>query len=180
MSHQRTRKLLVVDDDGGFRSAMSRALERRGVAVRAVPDGTSALTMQRVEEVDGVLLDLRLGGESGIELIERFLQRQPALVIVVLTAYGSIATAVEAIKAGAVDYLIKPVEPDSVIRAFGFRSDRTASQANSDTLSLRRLEWEHIQRVLAECDGNISATARRLGMHRRSLQRKLRKRPVER
>jgi two-component system response regulator RegA len=130
------------------------------------------------------VLDLKLGEENGLRLIPELRELVPDLRILLLTGYASIATAVEAIKRGAHDYLAKPVDADAVVRALLEGSD-TAPQGEDEVidapeapLALRRLEWEHIQRVLTECDGNISETARRLGMHRRTLQRKLSKHPV--
>lgn len=172
-------RLLLVDDDDGFRTALARALERRGLSVRAVADGATALAAQRQERIDWVVLDLRLHGECGIDLVERLLAQCPAVEIVILTAYGSIATAVDAIKRGAVDYLSKPVDPDQLVAAFE-AGEPPAPEVAAEPPTLRRLEWEYIQQVLVECEGNVSAAARRLGLHRRSLQRKLSKRPVGR
>jgi two-component system response regulator RegA len=124
-------------------------------------------------------VDLRLGEDSGLALIESLLDKRPSMAIVVLTAYASIATAVQAIKLGAVHYLAKPVHPDAVVASFGSGGGNVSVGVDDDVPSVRRLEWEHIQRVLEACDGNVSAAARQLGMHRRTLQRKLQKRPVK-
>jgi two-component system response regulator RegA len=126
------------------------------------------------------VLDLKLGEESGLALIPELLEIRPELRILLLTGYASIATAVEAIKRGAWDYLAKPVDADQVVQALrgGGHADEEAAAPVFAAPPLKRLEWEHIQRVLAECDGNISEAARRLGLHRRTLQRKLSKRPV--
>jgi two-component system response regulator RegA len=122
-----------------------------------------------------VLLDLRMPGESGLEAIPRLRGLLPRARIVVLTGFGSIATAVEAVRRGATDYLTKPVDTDHIIEAFSRdpSAPRPAQVGSAAPPSLDRVEWEHIQRVLAECGGNVSRAARALGMHRRSLQRKL-------
>jgi len=167
-----------VDDDEAFAAAMARALGRRGVAVTVAHDAESALAA--LDGHDAALVDLRLGQDSGLRLVATLRERSPALRIVVLTGYASIATAVEAIKLGAVQYLTKPAEPDEVLRAFARTGPDPDVPPPEQPMSVRRLEWEHIERVLAEHGGNISAAARALGMHRRTLQRKLRKRPVKR
>jgi two-component system response regulator RegA len=127
-----------------------------------------------------VVLDLKLGADNGLALIPQLLAAAPGARILLLTGYASIATAVEAIKRGAHDYLAKPVDADAVVRALSEDDgDEEAALPSADAPPpLRRLEWEHIQRVLTECDGNISEAARKLGLHRRTLQRKLAKRPV--
>ncbi|MFW5823352.1 MAG: response regulator transcription factor, partial [Marinobacter sp.] len=117
------------------------------------------------------VLDLNLAGESGLQLLPALLEKRPGLEVLILTGYGSIATAVEAMRKGAVNYLCKPVTADQIIE--GFEPDHPAPELRSQPPSVEELEWEHIQRVLAEYDGNISATARALNMHRRTLQRKL-------
>ena len=172
------RRLLLVDDDEAFAAAMARALGRRGVAVTVAHNTETALAA--LDGHDAALVDLRLGQDSGLRLVAALRERRPALRIVVLTGYASIATAVEAIKLGAVQYLTKPAEPDDVLRAFGRTEPDPDVPPPEQPMSVRRLEWEHIERVLAEHGGNISAAARALGMHRRTLQRKLRKRPVKR
>jgi two-component system response regulator RegA len=171
--------ILVIDDDETFNTVLTRALGRRNLTPRGALDGEQALALAAQVPPDGVVLDLNLGGASGLALIEPLLAINPACRIVVLTGYASIATAVDAIKLGAVQYLAKPVEVDAILAAFdaGSRPDIEESPATAP-LSVDRLEWEHIQRVLREHDGNISATARALKMHRRTLQRKLSKRPV--
>jgi two-component system response regulator RegA len=172
-------KILVIDDDETFSAVLTRALLRRGLAAEAATDGHSALTMARAARYDRVVLDLNLAGNSGLALIEPLLKVNPACRIVVLTGYASIATAVDAVKLGAVQYLAKPVEVDAILAAFeaGLRPNVDEAPA-SEPLSVDRLEWEHIQRVLRQHEGNISATARALKMHRRTLQRKLAKRPA--
>lgn len=171
---------LVIDDDPSFNAILVRTLERRGHPARGTQDGASALEMARETQAGRIVLDLNLNGSSGLALIPQLLAINPACRIVVLTGYASIATAVDAVKLGAVQYLAKPVEIEAILSAFddddGPDFDLPASD---EPLSVDRLEWEHIQRVLNENDGNISATARALKMHRRTLQRKLSKRPVK-
>ncbi|RTL56875.1 MAG: response regulator transcription factor [Rhodocyclaceae bacterium] len=170
--------LLLVDDDDTFRAVMARAMTRRGYAVLEAADAATALALAKAEGPEYVLLDLKLANDSGLPLIEQLLALDAETCIVVLTGYASIATAVEAIKLGAIHYLAKPADADQVVAAFHQRAGDAAVPLAVDPLSVDRLEWEHIQRVLAEHDGNISATARALKMHRRTLQRKLGKRPV--
>jgi two-component system response regulator RegA len=172
-------RLLLVDDDERFQSVMQRALERRGFSPIAASDSREALAAVSAHGIDYAVVDLRLGEDSGLALIESLLDKRPSMAIVVLTAYASIATAVQAIKLGAVHYLAKPVHPDAVVASFGSGGGNVSVGVDDDVPSVRRLEWEHIQRVLEACDGNVSAAARQLGMHRRTLQRKLQKRPVK-
>ncbi|KAA3632841.1 MAG: response regulator [Proteobacteria bacterium] len=170
--------VLVVDDDPDFAEALVRALGRRGFEADNAQDIDMALDSARRRPPGGVVLDLRLCDESGLALIAPLLDIDGDMTIVVLTGYGSISTAVEAIKAGATDYLTKPVDVERLVRILRGDAPRADVAEHPDPISLRRLEWEHIQRVLSEHHGNISATARSLGMHRRTLQRKLQKRPV--
>lgn len=174
------RRLLLVDDDASFSAALARAMERRGFDVVVAHDADGALGKLMNFSPKYALVDLRLGESSGLPLVECLAQFDPGMRIVVLTGYASIATAVEAIKLGAVQYLTKPAEPDDIVLAFENGKDRGNPNVSltSEPMSVRRLEWEHIQRVLHSHDGNISAAARTLKMHRRSLQRKLQKRPV--
>lgn len=171
---------LIIDDDPSFNAILVRTLERRGYPASSVTDGESALARARESGVGRIVLDLNLNGSSGLALIPRLLAINPACRIVVLTGYASIATAVDAVKLGAIQYLAKPVEIEAILAAFedddGPDLDLPASD---EPLSVDRLAWEHIQRVLRENDGNVSATARALKMHRRTLQRKLAKHPVK-
>ena len=171
-------RLLVIDDDETFNAVLVRALTRRGVDARGVRDVAGALAEAEAWQPGRVVLDLNLAGQSGLALISPLLALVPGCRIVVLTGYASIATAVDAIKRGAVQYLAKPVDVDAIVRAFGDEAPETAALPADEPLSVDRLAWEHIQRVLQEHDGNISATARALKMHRRTLQRKLGKRPA--
>lgn len=173
-------RILVVDDDEAFNGVLTRALERRGWATEGVLSAEEALASARRHPPARAVLDLNLAGNSGLTLIEPLLRLNPACRIVVLTGYASIATAVDAIKLGAVQYLAKPVEIEAILAAFDAGAKpRLEAPAAAEPLSVDRLEWEHIQRVLREHDGNISSTARALKMHRRTLQRKLSKRPVK-
>ncbi|WP_300334184.1 response regulator transcription factor [Accumulibacter sp.] len=171
--------LLLVDDDEVFRRVLARALERRGYAVSPAADVASALSLAQAQAPEYAVVDLKMPGDSGLCLIEKLIELDPSTRIVMLTGYASIATAIEAIKLGAVHYLAKPCDADELVAALnkGSEGDSTIPVAGSP-LSVDRLEWEHIQRVLKEHQGNVSATARALKMHRRTLQRKLGKRPV--
>jgi two-component system response regulator RegA len=171
--------VLVVDDDEVFARVLARALGSRGFACTIAHDSAGALAACASATPCHVVLDLKLGADNGLALIPQ-LKRLGIPRILLLTGYASIATAVEAIKRGADDYLAKPVDADTVAAALR-DSPRIATQAaaiSNDSPPLKRLEWEHIQRVLAECGGNVSVAARRLGLHRRTLQRKLAKRPI--
>lgn len=177
------RPLLVVDDDATFVRVLTRALMSRGFEVISAINADEARALTRRYQPKHCVLDLKLGEENGLRLIPELHELVPDMRILLLTGYASIATAVEAIKRGAHDYLAKPVDADAVVRALlegdsPHQGEDEVLDAPEAPLALRRLEWEHIQRVLTECDGNISETARRLGMHRRTLQRKLSKHPV--
>lgn len=170
--------LLLVDDDALFRDVLSRALRTRGYVVVTAADVPTALAVAAHDPPEYAVVDLKMPGASGLKLIEQLHALEPATRIIVLTGYASIATAVEAVKLGAVDYLSKPADADEVVAALERRHGDSSLAVDRAPASVERLEWEHIQRVLAEQDGNISATARALKMHRRTLQRKLAKRPV--
>jgi two-component system response regulator RegA len=170
--------LLVVDDDPVYAQTLARSLRRRGHAVETAAEGVDALRALDKAPFDAVILDLRLATESGLHLIAPMKQAQPGLRILLLTGYASIATAVEAIKLGATHYLSKPAGVEEILAALGREGGDADADLPEAPLSVDRLEWEHIQKVLAEHEGNLSATARALKMHRRTLQRKLAKRPV--
>ena len=171
--------ILIIEDDPGFNAILVRTLERRGRAARGALSAPAALALAGELAPGRVVLDLNLGGASGLALIPALLAIRPDCRIVVLTGYASIATAVDAIKLGAVQYLAKPVEIEAILAALDSDDGPDLElPAPDEPLSVNRLEWEHIQRVLSENDGNISGTARALKMHRRTLQRKLAKRPV--
>ena len=179
MNSMPSRRVILIDDDAVFASVMARALTARGFLVDTACDGDGALALVRENAADFAVLDLKLGAGNGLALIPELLAVRPALRILLLTGYASIATAVEAIKRGAHDYLAKPVDADQVVQALlGAAREDAVAPLPIHAPQLKRLEWEHIQRMLAECDGNISEAARRLGLHRRTLQRKLAKRPV--
>jgi two-component system response regulator RegA len=173
------QELLLVDDDETFCMVLARALTRRGFNVRTAQNVASALAQAEQLAPDYVVLDLKMPGETGLALITQLKALNSKMRIVMLTGYASIATAVDAIKLGATHYLAKPAEVEEIVAAL--RQDEIASPVAREipTPSLDRLEWEHIQRVLNEHGGNISATARALNMHRRTLQRKLFKHPVK-
>lgn len=170
--------VLLVDDDERFRSRLARAFEKRGWDVRTAVDAEDAVAKCREDSPEHAVVDLRMPGEGGLWLVEQLAEIDPNTNVVVLTGFGSIATAVHAVKLGASNYLTKPVELDELLRALA--PGGATPEPPTEVPSLARAEWEHIQRVLDECDGNISQAARLLGIHRRSLQRKLSKMPVSR
>lgn len=174
----RGRSLLLVDDDEIFADTLSRALNRHDFEVSIETDVPSAAKRISAEVFDFAVIDLRIGDDTGLGLVEQLAAVAPDTRTVVLTGFGSIATAVEAIKLGATHYLTKPASMAEIVAALEQRTPAAVTEPRDRPLSVRRLEWEHIQKVLAEHDGNISATARALGMHRRTLQRKLQKHPV--
>lgn len=173
-------RILVVDDDNSFRDRLVRAFQTRGLDAHGAHDVSEAMTRARALKPHRAVVDLRMPGKSGIELVKELTGLDPNIQVIVLTGYGSIATAVEAVRLGALDYLNKPVDTDQILAVFD-RDDAEASLAAKDaveqTPSLARVEYEHIQRILLDCGGNISQAARKLGIHRRSLQRKLSKLP---
>ena len=167
--------LLLVDDDAVFRERLARAFRERGYDVRTAGSAEEALRTAGHDTPELAVVDLRMPGKSGLELVRDLVALDPSTKIVVLTGYGSIATAVDAIKLGAAHYLAKPADADDLIAAFE-RTDApplAATATDYAAPTLARAEWEHINRVLSDCGGNISEAARRLGVHRRSLQRKL-------
>ncbi|GGB35848.1 DNA-binding response regulator [Sphingomonas metalli] len=170
------RRLLIVEDDAVFARTLSRSFERRGYQVEVMngPDGLDE-TAARFRPTHAVI-DLRLGGASGLACIERLHTRDSATLIVVLTGFASIATAVEAIKLGATNYLTKPANTDDIEVAFAAGRGNAEIAIAQRPTTIRTLEWEHIHQVLVDTDFNISEAARRLGMHRRTLARKLEKR----
>ncbi|ARU30364.1 two-component system response regulator [Sulfuriferula sp. AH1] len=171
-------QLLLVDDDVTFCTVLARALGKRGYAVHTAHDVATALEYAEQHPPAYAVIDLKLPGETGLRLIARLRQLDPLARIVMLTGYASITTAIEAIKLGATHYLAKPAEVDEIVAALHKDTGDANIAADIRPPSVERLEWEHIQRVLNEHDGNISATARALNMHRRTLQRKLFKHPV--
>jgi two-component system response regulator RegA len=170
--------ILVVEDDDAFRDILVSALEARGYEAKGVADADTAIAAARQESPEMAVVDLRLGDQSGLDVVRELKAIDASTSIVVLTGYGSIATALESIRLGAVHYLTKPTDPDRILAAFERGLAARPRDLPIDTPSLARVEWEHLHRVLTDCDGNISEAARQLGMHRKSLQRKLAKRPV--
>lgn len=168
---------LVVDDDPTFAAMLERALRRRHYSCAIAHNATQALQFAEHHSIAKAIVDLKLGNDSGLQLIRELKIKLPTVQIVILTGYSSISTAVEAVKSGAVNYLCKPADTDEILAAF--EQNPMPSISSYAPLSVDRLEWEHIQKILQENNGNISATARALGMHRRTLQRKLQKRPVK-
>lgn len=175
----RSHRVLVVDDDIVFAQVLARALAARGFSPSVAHDAKQALSQCRDERPGHVVLDLKLGPDNGLNLIPELTAIAPDMRILLLTGYASLATAVEAIKRGAHDYLAKPVDADAVASVLrgDVAGDVDGPIAPETPPPLKRLEWEQIQRVLADCDGNVSEAARRLGLYRRTLQRKLAKRP---
>jgi two-component system, response regulator RegA len=172
--------VLVVDDDDTFRERLARALRDRGFEVHTAGDFGSALRAAADDPPEMAVVDLKMPDRSGLELVRELRALDAGTRIVVLTGYGSIATAVEAIKLGARHYLTKPADADEILTALGAHADQELAPGAapiSGTPSLARAEWEHIHRVLADCAGNVSEAARRLSIHRRSLQRKLARNP---
>jgi two-component system response regulator RegA len=164
------RTLLIVDDDEQLCQRLARAMERRGFVVQTADSVAAGTRLAGERPPAFAVVDLRLGDGSGLDIVKVIRQTRPAARIVMLTGYGNIATAVAAVKAGAVDYLPKPVDADAVERAL-LATDAALPPPPEDPMSADRVRWEHIQRVFEQCDRNVSETARRLKMHRRTLQR---------
>jgi two-component system, response regulator RegA len=176
---RRARRLLIVEDDDVLRGRLARAFRERGFEVRETADAAVAARQARGEPPSHALVDLRLPDASGLAVVRALIAADRAMAVVVLTGYGSIATALEAVRLGARHYLTKPADADEILSAFE-RDPSGSPSRPSPVPSLARVEWEHINRVLADCGGNISEAARVLGIHRRSLQRKLAKFPAAR
>ena len=172
--------LLIVEDDDVLRSRLAAAFVARGFSVRKAASVAEAEQLATDDPPELVVLDLRVGHDNGLTLIPVLLGIDPETRIVILTGYGSIATALEAVKRGATHYLTKPADADEILAAFSKGTGDPAAPAPAESMSLDRVEWEYINRVLMDCDNNISEAARLLGMHRRTLQRKLNKFPTNR
>lgn len=168
------KTLLILDDDAPFRTRLGRAMTQRGFIVSAVGTVSEAREIARGNPPAFAVLDLRLEDGDGLDVVRALQTHRPDCRVVMLTGYGNIATAVSAVKLGAVDYLSKPADADDVVKALLSSGDRPAPPDNP--MSADRVRWEHIQRVFELCDHNVSETARRLNMHRRTLQRILAKR----
>ncbi len=175
-----SNSVIIVDDDIAFCSALSRAFAKRDYSIISAHSIAELQDINGLGEVGYGVVDLRLGEESGLNAIKLLLEENPNIKIVMLTAYASIATTVEAMKLGAINYLTKPASVQEIIDKLLQSPDQENALIEETPLSVKRLEWEHLQKVLLEHDGNISAAARALNMHRRTLQRKLQKRPVKR
>ena len=179
--NQPERAVLVVDDDEIFRRRLARAMASRGWEASEAGDADSALKKAATHSPDLAIVDLRLPEASGLEIVRRLRELDDTICIIMLTGYGSIATALTATKLGADHYLTKPADADQIVQEYeriaSGQENSTETPEEVQVPSLARVEWEHIQRVLADCDGNISQAAKLLGLHRRSLQRKLFKYP---
>lgn len=162
--------ILVVDDDQVFCGVLAKALERRGFTVMPALSVAEARSQIESHRPDYAVVDLRIGAESGLALVRQLAALSPPARSVVLTGYGSIATAVEAMRLGARDYFTKPCNADQILAGFESEPEPTGAELPFEVPSLARLEWEHIARVLRECNGNVSKAARVLGIHRRTLQ----------
>ncbi len=173
-------RLLLVDDDPVFCEVLATALAKRGFEVTVAHDAEKALHLADQHPPSFAVVDLQMPGPSGLEVVANLHQRRTGCKIVVLTGFSSITTAVEAIKLGATYYLTKPADTDEILAAFEREQGNTHTELSGQPMSVNRIEWEHIHKVLGESEGNVSEAARRLGMHRRTLQRKLRKKPVRR
>jgi two-component system, response regulator RegA len=177
-------RILVVDDDGIFRTRLTKAFTARGYETHVAASGEEGIEVARRVRPQRAVVDLRMPGINGLDLVSQLHALDPQIKTLVLTGYGSIATAVEAVHRGAIDYLTKPVDTEQILASFARYTngagadDALPAPAEADPVpSLARVEYEHIQRILSDCHGNISAAARKLGIHRRSLQRKLSKLP---
>lgn len=176
--------MLLVDDDVTFLNILQTGLKHQGISADTASSADEAIACFKAKTYQKAVVDLNLNGESGIKLLQELLAIQPNCKILLLTGYASVATAVEAMRFGAVNYLCKPANIEQILQAFAPDNNATETidsrpEDEFESMSVKRLEWEHIQKVLLEHEGNISATAKALNMHRRTLQRKLQKRPVE-
>jgi two-component system response regulator RegA len=179
MTEKEKLAALIVDDDEVFRTRLCRAFEMRGWEAYSAPGGEQALALARETAPDLAIVDLRMEGETGLDVVRSLRALDATISIIMLTGYGSIATALEAVRCGADHYLGKPVDVDQILAAYETLclSEPVDPRPPATVPSLGRVEWEHIQRVLTDCGGNVSQTAKLLGLHRRSLQRKLSKYP---
>lgn len=173
--------VLLVDDDEVFLSVLARTLQLEGWTIFDASNSQQAIERLREQRFDYAILDLNLDGQSGLNLMQTLLFEQPNCEVLILTGYASVATAVEAMRLGAKNYLCKPATAKQIVDIFVSETPDAQEEQVDDfqPMSVKRLEWEHIQKVLLEHNGNISLTAEALNMHRRTLQRKLQKRPVE-
>lgn len=174
-----SKQLLLIEDDEVFAQVLSRSLSTKGIRVEVCHSIEQARKTHQNLPLDYIILDLFLGDDSGLSVLPELRQQHPKSTILVLTGYASIATTVQAVKLGADNYLPKPATAKQILQALEHTSSETENSTEAEPLSVERLEWEHIQTVLAQYEGNVSATARALGMHRRTLQRKLAKKPSQ-
>ena len=172
-------KLLIIEDDINLATTLERRLTKHSFNCEVAHNQTEALLRARQQQPDCILLDMKLADENGLALIAPLRHLLPKAHIVLLTGFASIATAVEAMRLGANDYLTKPVDMASLLKALKVELATTVTEISEEVMSPERLEWEHIQHVLHSNNGNVSMTARQLNMHRRTLQRKLQKKPVQ-
>ncbi len=171
--------LLLVDDDKTFCKVLKASLERRDFQVFAAHDLETGLLLAEKHVPEYAVIDLRIGLDSGLELVKKLMSLDTNTACVMLTGFASIATAVESIKLGAIHYLTKPANADEIVQALTRKEGDTAVAISKKPLSAKRMEWEHLQKIMLHYDGNISVAARALNMHRRSLQRKLLKKPAK-
>jgi two-component system response regulator RegA len=169
--------LLIVDDDAVLRERLAHAFRRRGYVVHTAGDYAEGLATARKESPELAVVDLRMPGPSGLELLRDLKAIDPETKVVVLTGYGSIATTIDAMKLGAIYYLQKPADPEQILAAFAQDDAAAVARSEPEPASLERVKWEHINRVLEDCGGSVSEAARRLKLHRRTLQRMLQKYP---
>jgi two-component system response regulator RegA len=172
-------KLLIIEDDINLATTLARRLTKHSFNCEVAHNQTEALLRARQQQPDCILLDMKLADENGLALIAPLRHLLPKAHIVLLTGFASIVTAVEAMRLGANDYLTKPVDMASLLKVLKVESVSTVTEIPEEVMSPERLEWEHIQHVLHSNNGNVSMTARQLNMHRRTLQRKLQKKPVQ-
>ncbi len=180
MPPQEPQSLLLVDDDEVLRERLARAFRDRGLEVMTARNVEEAVRLARADPPELAVVDIKMPGGNGLALIGELKRIEPETRVVMLTGYSSVTTALEAVRLGATHYLPKPADADEILAAFSRRGGEAVvaeAAASSGTPSLARAEWEHIERVLTDCAGNVSEAARRLGIHRRSLQRKLQKIP---
>jgi two-component system response regulator RegA len=177
--HSTTPSLLIADDDTALTFHLARAFQRRGFATVVADSYETAMNAAATTPPHFAVVDLRLGNDRGLDLLRDLLRIDPSMRVVMLTGYGSIATAMRAVRLGAIDYLSKPAHADDLLLALQQGESGAADADDTERApTLAEVEWEHIQRVLSDVDGNVTHAAERLGIHRRSLQRKLARRPV--
>jgi two-component system response regulator RegA len=173
------QEILLVDDDAIFRGVLADSLKERNIIVYEAENLSSAINASKKKLINYAIVDLKMPGDSGLVLIKELRALNSEMNIVMLTGFASIATAVEAVKLGANQYLAKPVNAEEILEAFNKLDGNEALDIHASPLTVDKLEWEHINRILNKNKGNISATARALNMHRRTLQRKLQRKPIK-